>query len=174
MDYAMQVARMIHFDLTLLDAVAWYFWTAVSPEDWKDGLLYISKYQPFEPLKVPKVFWAFGNYSRYIRPGYRRVKVSGSQNPFGLMVLAFLGNRRKRLIIVAINHPKYQEEKLISVSRNLSIDLDVGTSRIESVQAYVTSPSLSLDKELVDLAGNTIDYKMPAESVVTFVAELRY
>ncbi len=39
-DPALYVARTIHFDLTRANAAAWQWWTAVSTEDYKDGLIY--------------------------------------------------------------------------------------------------------------------------------------
>jgi hypothetical protein len=35
---ALNVARVIHFDLTVTGASAWQWWTAVSEADYKDGL----------------------------------------------------------------------------------------------------------------------------------------
>jgi len=37
MKTALDVARVIHYDLTILHASAWQWWTAVSPENYKDG-----------------------------------------------------------------------------------------------------------------------------------------
>ncbi len=37
---ALDVARIIHLDLTVCGVSAWQWWTAVSPVDYKDGLIY--------------------------------------------------------------------------------------------------------------------------------------
>ncbi len=39
MDTALDVARVIHMDLAVAGASAWQWWTAFSPEDYKDGLI---------------------------------------------------------------------------------------------------------------------------------------
>jgi len=36
----MQTARVMHYDLTVANLSACQWWTAVSPEDYKDGLIY--------------------------------------------------------------------------------------------------------------------------------------
>jgi hypothetical protein len=43
MDPALYAARLIHFDLTVAHSATWYWWLAVSPYDYKDGLIYIDK-----------------------------------------------------------------------------------------------------------------------------------
>ena len=39
MDAALYMARVMHYDLTLANASAWYWWLAVSLYDYKDGLV---------------------------------------------------------------------------------------------------------------------------------------
>jgi len=43
MDAALYLARTIHNDLTVAHASAWQYWLAISPYDYKDGLIYIDK-----------------------------------------------------------------------------------------------------------------------------------
>ena len=43
METALFVANVIHADLTIANASAWQWWLAVSPYDFKDGLVYIDK-----------------------------------------------------------------------------------------------------------------------------------
>ncbi|MFW6290217.1 MAG: glycoside hydrolase, partial [Mariniphaga sp.] len=43
MQTALFVANVIHADLTIAMASAWHWWLAVSPYDYKDGLVYIDK-----------------------------------------------------------------------------------------------------------------------------------
>src|SRR6185369_10937752 len=43
MDAALYLARVIHMDLVYGQAAAWQWWLAVSPYDYKDGLIYIDK-----------------------------------------------------------------------------------------------------------------------------------
>jgi len=82
----------MHHDLTILNASSWQWWTAVSPENFKDGLIYTDyKNNPqLHNIIESKLLWAFGNYSRFIRPGYQRIELTGADNKFGLMGSAYL------------------------------------------------------------------------------------
>ncbi len=46
MNTALDVARIIHLDLTLSGVSAWQWWTAVSPMDYKDRLIYTDWRKP--------------------------------------------------------------------------------------------------------------------------------
>lgn len=108
---ALYVARLIHHDLAHADARTWQWWRAVGG-DYKDGLLfqYREPGEDTDTIVDSKLLWAFGNYSRFIRPGARRVKVSeaGSSgtavtDPRGLMVSSYL-NPDGSLVTVVINY----------------------------------------------------------------------
>ena len=38
---ALYMARVIHYDMTVANASSWQWWLAISPYDYKDGLIYI-------------------------------------------------------------------------------------------------------------------------------------
>ena len=78
-DTALRVARVIHCDLTLANASSWQWWLAVANEDYKSGLIYTDYRKPGDPENIleSKILWALGNYSRFIRPGMRRVEMRG-------------------------------------------------------------------------------------------------
>lgn len=80
MDAAIYMARVIHTDLVEAEASAWHWWLAVSPCDYKDGLVYIDYKKEDGDFYVSKMLWGFGNYSRFIRPGFQRI---GIINPAG-------------------------------------------------------------------------------------------
>jgi len=42
MELALHTARVIHRDMTRLNVAAWFWWPAVKPYDYKDGLLKIN------------------------------------------------------------------------------------------------------------------------------------
>lgn len=75
MDSALTLARTVHADLTLADAVCWQYWIAVSRYDYRDGLLYTDHVEPGdeENIEETKRLWALGNFSRFIRPGAERI-----------------------------------------------------------------------------------------------------
>jgi len=105
MDTALRVARIIHCDLTLVNASSWQWWMAVANEDFKSGLIYTDYQKPgdVETIYESKLLWALGNFSRFIRPGMVRVELFGPQDVNGLMVSAFLDETNSRLVLVFVN-----------------------------------------------------------------------
>lgn len=106
MDQALNLARTIHADLTLAGVSSWQFWLAVSRHDYRDGLLYVTP--DYTAYETSKAFWAMGNFSRFIRPGARRVDVQTSAPASvayqsSTVVSAFLAPEPDQLIVVAIN-----------------------------------------------------------------------
>ncbi|MDE6490061.1 MAG: xylanase, partial [Muribaculaceae bacterium] len=74
MKTALYIARVIHHDLVMADASSWQWWRAVGG-NYRDGLL--MRYRPdgaeCDTIVDSKLLWTLGNYSRFIRPGYRRI-----------------------------------------------------------------------------------------------------
>jgi len=116
MKTALYVARIIHHDFVYANASAWQWWRSVATGDYKDGLIYA---KPDKTLMDgtftdSKLMWALGNYSRFIRPGAKRLAVSayndkgklvieGDTDPYALMISAY-ENIDKSRVIVSINY----------------------------------------------------------------------
>ena len=105
MDSAFHLAQEIADDLRILDVVSWQNWVAVAPGGYRDGLIYIdAKNQKYSALKR---LWSFGNYSRYVRPGYVRVEIrADSRSQEKMLPTAFKGvngTGRQELVMVFIN-----------------------------------------------------------------------
>jgi hypothetical protein len=75
MTAALYMARVIHNDLVYAQAAAWQWWLAISPYDYKDGLIYIDKSEKDGRFWDSKKLWALGNFSRFVRPGMERIEV---------------------------------------------------------------------------------------------------
>jgi hypothetical protein len=106
MDTALRVARVIHLDLTLANASAWQWWLAVASEDYKSGLIYTDYKRPGDPENIveSKILWALGNYSRFIRPGMRRIEMAGgTQDIHGLMASAYADEAGQNQVAVFVN-----------------------------------------------------------------------
>ncbi len=105
MEAALHLARVIHCDLTLVNASAWQWWLAVSGGDYQDGLIYTDYKRPgdAETIYESKLLWTLGNFSRFIRPGMVRVELSGGQDVRGLMASAYLDEKSGRIVLVLIN-----------------------------------------------------------------------
>ena len=165
MDSALHVARVIHRDLTRVNASAWFWWTAVSKEDYKDGLIYTDFVNEGDNQNIieSKLLWTFGNYSKFIRPGYQRISCIGADDLDGLMASAYIGEDSKELIIVVINYSNSQQDI------KFNIELPDGYV-LNDLVPYTTSSDEDLNK------GNCFDsklnYKIPARSIVTFIGNL--
>jgi len=145
-DPALYTARLIHFDLTVAQSSTWYWWLAVSPYDYKDGLVYIDHNQFDGELYDSKLLWALGNFSRFIRPGMHRYHVLRSDNQdderssTGLMVSGYAPDDRSSAYFVLVNY-----------SKTVTYPVKVKTidNRIpESLNIYTTSSKTDEDLKL--------------------------
>lgn len=102
---ALYVAHVIHADLTVANATSWQWWTAVSPYDYKDGLVYIDYNESDGQVYESKLLWALGNYSRFIRPGMKRVAVNPNVNIIAdVDYSAYKSTDGKQLVFVINNY----------------------------------------------------------------------
>ena len=141
MNAALHVARVTYSDLAIGNANAWQWWLALSPYNYKDGLIYIDKNKSGGNYSDSKMLWAFGNYSRFIRPGM--VRVDAAVGGDSVLVSAYKEEKKKKLVIVVINSGA--EERLFTISS--------GTGNAISANGkwdvYTTSESKSLEKHTV-------------------------
>ncbi len=178
MPTALYVARVIHADLSIADASLWSWWTAVSPEDYKDGLIYIdhgtdsvSSGNTVDNLyndgyyHDSKILWALGNYSRFIQPGMIRIQTNLADAPSlkeqmtNLMISGYKSIDDKKFVFVAIN---YNNEE-----SNISFDQFLKDKKGLSTTCYVTSKDKNLEK--TEINGQIIN--IPARSVVTILVQ---
>lgn len=117
MDSAFHLAQVLSEDLTILNAVSWQNWVGVAPGGYRDGLIYVNEQQ--KTLNPLKRLWGYGNYSRYIRPGYQRIDVSGMREEMeALDPVAFVGTNEageKELVLVLINEAKDTKKILLDI-----------------------------------------------------------
>ncbi len=165
---ALDVARVIHYDLTALRASAWQWWTAVSPEDYKDGLIYTDYMTDpgSQSIIESKLLWAFGNYSRYIRPGSVRVELSGANDKIGLMGSAYMSPDGDKLIIVFVNVGNSEESVSLAVS---GLDSD---QEILVYTPYVTSDTAGDNLKEYPAFPADSAYIIPARAVVTLIGQI--
>jgi O-glycosyl hydrolase len=168
---ALYVARIIHNDLTLCHAKSWQWWTAITQCDYKDGLVYlddgskentgrmgghVNSLQFDGVVRESKLLWVVGNYSRFIRPGMKRIECSLENEQSiedGLQVSAFKNEKNDNVVYVFTN-----------LSKNI-INVHIGSSK--HVKTYITDKQSNLALYLQPL--NNI--RIPERSVVTVVHE---
>jgi len=170
-DPALHVARVIHYDLTLAQASSWLWWLGISVYDYKDGLVYADKYSRDGNFYDSKILWALGNFSRFIRPGMKRVAVwrsdgaSPKDTVEGLLVSAYYDNDHHKIVIVFVNYR----------SQNVPVKLQfANTQREDSVRAlipYITNSEESLTACKEVSTQNVL--LIPSRSIVTFVTSAK-
>jgi hypothetical protein len=168
-DYGLYVAKTIHHDLTVASTTSWQWWLAVSPYNYSDGLVYIN--DPSGSINPDnckqdgivldsKQLWSLGNYSRFIRPGMKRVAASiqGMENPVtaaaSLMVSAYKEEANKKLVIVVVN--------VTAQASTLQLSGVTGLSG-NKLDEYLTDSGNSLKRSSA-AAGNIV---IPSRAIVT-------
>ena len=157
MDSAIHLAQCVQEDLTVLDAVSWSTWVGVSPGGYRDGLIHATENGAGEISIVPlKRLWAYGNYTRFIRPGFVRVGTNGAKD---FDPIAFTGEKdgKHQLIIVLINE-KFTAQK---------ITLDGEFSAYTTMQVHETSTYRDLAKTYAGAVKTEVT--LPMQSVITIV-----
>jgi O-glycosyl hydrolase len=109
------IAKVIHNDLVNAQATAWHWWISVSPYDYKDGLVYIDKNKTDGNFQSSKMLWALGNFSRFVRPGAKRIEASSSLGTDGLLVSSYL-NTNNELVTVIVNSDNEDREVQVSLA----------------------------------------------------------
>lgn len=171
---ALHVARTIHFDLVEAHAAAWQWWTAVSKVDYKDGLIYTDYQEAGDEQNIlpSKMLWVLGNYSRFIRPGAKRVELTGlgEEADSGLLGSAYIHEVEQTVTVVLVNHGEH--DKCIEVNlRELGLK-----GPITTMESYVTSAELDLaSQETVTAATGEQSFilTIPGKSVVTFTGGVK-
>ncbi len=168
MNEALHLARVIHTDLTFTPSVTWQNWKAIELYD-QPGRALVHLYPKTGDVReiekggyaqTSKLLWGMGNFSRFIRPNYKRVSFGGFEDiankTFGS---AWLSPDGKRLVLVCEN-TKFEDEVL-----NLTLPAEFNDSK---VVAYQTSERMDLAKIDVPAKKNL---KLPQRSITTFVFE---
>ena len=102
------LGNVISRDLTMLDAIDWNWWLAVSPCDYNDGLVYWDVIEDgTQKLSVLKRYYVMGQFSRYIENGDVRVGATCSDLT-GWANLDYSAYKRAdgTVVVVIINNSK--------------------------------------------------------------------
>lgn len=180
MSIALYMGKLIQCDLTIGNMVGWSYWTAFSQEKWgqknRFHLIRVNTkgdtgeesngdLKQGGTLTADKNLWVLGNFSRFIRPGYKRIELESSSS----------GETEGGNLLVSSAWLSPNESEVVAVFVNLSharrkIDLSMASGEAREVRTYVTdrSRNLRLDTSLQDLH----NMELPARSVVTVVIGL--
>jgi hypothetical protein len=164
-DPALWIARILHYDMAVGGATGWQWWLAVSPADYKDGLVYIDWAEYDGNYYDSKMLWAMGNFSRFVRPGMQCVTVNRSDNAtpddtvLGLMVSGYYKSGDGIVVVVFVNWA--HEEKLIN--------LVFSGAEIGGMIPYVTGADYHDDLAAYKAISPEDNFAVPARSIVTIV-----
>ena len=173
---ALWMAHAIWRNLALGGASSFSWWVALSPElgcdardrscgrtangsGWDDGLVYYDRDYRADGntrLVLTKRYWAYAQFTRWIRPGMTPHAVTGDTG--GARVLAYTGHAHTVVVAVA--------------PRGRVSPLSLGLPWLGSATASVTQTSGRLsDASLppVPVTGGTLEAQLPGGSVSTFV-----
>ena len=176
MESALHLARVIVTDLNITQTSAWQWWTvfgegkhggetrfnlieAFTNQDQTDGVYHANK-----------LFYGFGNFTHFIRPGMHRIGVARSDGinaleaARDLMFSAFLNEAGDSLVVVAVNHT----EQAQSFSLSLANEQD---RYLENLEGYLTDAYHNLKKQNRSFTPESCI--IPAQSIMTFTADVR-
>lgn len=169
------LAKIIYTDLEIAGVSLWDYWTALERERWsqKNRFFLIrlipggGNYASLEntgSIVADKNLWALGNFSKFIRPGYKRINTTGADDLAGLMGVSFIAPDNSEIITVYVNW----SESAIDINNNFTSLPE--NKKVESTNVFVTDASNDLYHiGTHDLATS---YSVPALSVVTLKTTL--
>jgi O-glycosyl hydrolase len=148
-------AGRIHAFMTVAQSTAYHYWWLLSANSTPNQGLFDTAGNPTKRL------YAFGNFSRFVRPDYSRIGVV--TNSGAGIVSAYKDTNSGMFVIVAINP---------NLTNALNQTFTLNNFTATSVTPWITSASLSLaSQSAVAVSGSSFTYQLPALSVVTFVGQ---
>ena len=170
-DCGLYLAKIIHHDLTLVNAPVWQFWTAIDGTRPTGEIRYnlISAIENKDKndgeFSDTKSLWALGNFSHFVRPGMDRIETERNDGltlleaANQLMLSAYYDDAKKKLVIVVINYD--------TKSKDINLKFDNFKKRASRFKPYITSEEDNLKAYPEVPAGETITLK--PRSITTLV-----
>jgi glucuronoarabinoxylan endo-1,4-beta-xylanase len=148
-------AKWIYDALVVGGASAWHAWWMSSLNSDNEGLL-------LQDGGTTKRLYTVGNYSKFIRPGYQRVMISGTL-PSDVVLTAYKNSSDGTVVIVAIN----------SGTAAATASLFISGGAPCQMTPWVTSSSDNLaSKTALSVIDGRLSATLGAQTVTTFVGKL--
>ena len=178
MDISLYMGKLIHCDLTYGNMASWSYWTSFAQEKWgQKNRFYLLRMntqgdnnnesygdiQNGGTITDNSNLWVLGNYSRFIRPGYKRIDhiTNKEENLNKLLGAAYLSPDGKRIVLVYVNMMASQNSVRINIEgQKAAKDINVYRTSAKENLKHIKS-SFSLDKLIA----------IPTKSVVTIVID---
>lgn len=178
-DIAVYMGKLIHCDLTYGNMASWSYWTTFAQEKWSQkNRFYLirmnyssdSSNESYEEdltkagtLTDNQNLWVLGNFSRFIRPGYKRIGHTTNQveSLNKLMGSAYVSSDGKRVVAVYVN--------MGTTATGVKLNVD-GQTAAKAIAVYRTSETENLKNITGTYALNT-RIALPKKSVTTVVMD---
>lgn len=144
MDSALETAKVMYEDMTILNVTSWQHWLACSHYDYHDGLIYLDLDN--KSFEMTKRYYVTGNFSKFIPLGAVRIEVACDDDS----VKAIAYKKDNETVLIVINFSEAE--------KHFCVPLDG--------EFYVTDKEHNLQKNLC-VSGD--DVVIASESVTTFV-----
>lgn len=128
MDSALVTATTMYEDFTLLNAVSWQHWIAVSEVDYCDGLIYINLDN--KTFEITKRYYVTGNFSKYIKGGSKRIEVSSDDK--NVLMVAFKND--DETVIILINNTEDEKEFSLPFEKDVLISVTDKNSNLKETK----------------------------------------
>ncbi|MFD2118093.1 RICIN domain-containing protein [Paenibacillus yanchengensis] len=166
---SLNMAHMINSQLKEAQPTAWVLWQAV--EDWADNIrrdynwgLISANFEgqgveglDAEEYVVTKKYYAYGQFSKFIRPGARQIQINHPD------AVSFIDETNNKLIIVQTNHG--------SSNHTYNYDLSDFTTQ-NSAEIYRTSSTENLEKiQNIAITNDTLTINTTGNSVTTLIVD---
>lgn len=172
MDIALYMSKVIHNDLTVAGVSSWSYWTSMDISRWghKNRFLLIAL-EPGDGVdgdiekegsyQATPTLWVLGNYSRFIRPGYRRIMLSmnESANFFGS---AWISPEKDKITAVYTNLSE-KGVRLKETHKGWNNEVKSATTYTTTRAKNLQEASVSADQQIV----------LEPESVTTIIYNLK-
>lgn len=175
MESALSLAKVIIADLNISNTTAWQWWTTFEKgkHDGETRFCLIEAFTKSDnsdgDYHLNKLFYSFGNFSHFIRPGMTRIGYSRSDNltatqeTTDVMFSAYINAEENKLVLIAAN--------FTNNARKTSVLLENASGKVLSNQSlFLTDEFSNLTKQKIDLSSGKLI--VPAHSVITYTADL--
>lgn len=144
MDSALETAKVIMEDISILNVTSWQHWLACSPYDYCDGLIYLDFDK--RTYSITKRYYVTGNFSKFIPFGAQRFEISSDCE--NVKSVGFI-----------------KDGECTAVFANFADSAESFTADKDGT-IYITDENRSLEKNEIK-AGDKI--VLPAKSVTTYI-----
>ncbi|MCG5102491.1 glycoside hydrolase [Oceanobacillus alkalisoli] len=166
--YANLIGNM--FEVTGVNAYFWWWPAANNGADGSDLIRFVhdGSDQAIAPtenglFRIFKRFYTFGNYSRFIQPGYMMIEAD-KQPVDDVMITAYKEPDTGNFTLVAVNNS--------TEDQTITFELEDFPKAVESLVPYRTSASENLKKlDAIQVNDNQFSMKLRGSSVTTFIPE---